>query len=144
MGLHTRITSHTLSFLLCVKGLIRWCYVWNNKAYKLALTLLDFQGGIKPNNNNSTCAIWATWANFTTTTGYHLKGWCPQQLTTYMWQMSRITPWYTPPWAHTTRVDAPIPSVTPRVQNCLYGPAPHVKRACIRIASLLHFHPRFM
>jgi len=44
--------------------LIRRCYVWKNKAYKLALTLLDFQGGTKSTNNNSTCA------NFTTTTGY--------------------------------------------------------------------------
>jgi hypothetical protein len=34
--------------------------------------------------------------------------------------------------------------VTPYVQNCLYGLASHVERACIRVAPRLHFHPRFV
>jgi hypothetical protein len=69
-GLHMRSTSLALSSSLRVKGLTQRCYVWNNKTYELALTLLDFQGGTKPTNNDSTCATWATWANFTTTIGY--------------------------------------------------------------------------
>jgi hypothetical protein len=70
-GLHTHSTSLMLpSSSLRVKGLIRMCYIWNDKAYKLALTHLNFQCGTKPTNNNSTCATWATWANFTTTTSY--------------------------------------------------------------------------
>jgi hypothetical protein len=68
MGLHTHRTSLTLLSLLRIKRLTQRCYVWNDKAYELALTLLNFQGGTKPTNNNSTCATWATWTNFTTTT----------------------------------------------------------------------------
>jgi hypothetical protein len=49
-----------------------------------------------------------------------------------------------PPRARAERVDAPIPSVTPRVQSYLYSLAPHVERACIRIAPLLHFRTRFV
>jgi len=52
-GLHTRSTSLTLSSSLHVKELTRRCYVWN-KTYKLALTLLDYQGGTKSTNYNST------------------------------------------------------------------------------------------
>ena len=33
------------------------CYVWNDKTYKLALTLINFQGGTKPTNYNSSCAM---------------------------------------------------------------------------------------
>jgi hypothetical protein len=51
MGLHTRSTSLTLSSSLCVKGLTRRCYVWNDKAYKLALTLINFRCGNKPTNS---------------------------------------------------------------------------------------------
>jgi hypothetical protein len=42
-SLHMRSTSLTLSSSLRVKGLTRRCYVWNANAYKLALTLLNFQ-----------------------------------------------------------------------------------------------------
>jgi hypothetical protein len=42
MGLHTRGTSLTLSSSLHVKRLTQRCYVWNDKAYKLAPTLLNF------------------------------------------------------------------------------------------------------
>jgi hypothetical protein len=54
--------SISLTFLssFCVKGLTWWCYVWKDKGYKLALTLLNFQGSTKPTNNNSLCATWAT------------------------------------------------------------------------------------
>ena len=62
--LHTRSTSLTLLSSLHIKGLTRRCYIWNDKDYKLALTLLDFQGGTKSTNNNS------IYVNFTTTTGY--------------------------------------------------------------------------
>jgi hypothetical protein len=61
-----------------------------------------------------------------------------------MLYMSEATPWYTPPRAHAVRVDAPIPSVTPYVQSCLYDLAPHVERACIWVAPRLHFCPRFV
>jgi hypothetical protein len=54
MGLHTRSTSLTLLSSLCEKGLTWRCYVWNDKSYKLALILLNFQGGTKPANNNHT------------------------------------------------------------------------------------------
>jgi hypothetical protein len=60
VGLHMCSTSLILSSSLRVKGLTQRCYVWNDKAYKLALTLLNFQGGTKPTNNNTTCATWAT------------------------------------------------------------------------------------
>jgi hypothetical protein len=59
-GLTRRSTSLTLSFSLRVKGLTRRCYVWNNKDYKLALTLLNFQCGTKHTNNNHICTTWAT------------------------------------------------------------------------------------
>jgi hypothetical protein len=49
-----RSTSLTLSSSLCVKGLTLRCYVWNDKDYKLALTLLNFQDGTKFNNNITT------------------------------------------------------------------------------------------
>jgi hypothetical protein len=49
-----RSTSLTLSSSLHVKGLTQRCYIWNDKAYKLALTLLSFQGGAKPTNHNHT------------------------------------------------------------------------------------------
>ena len=64
------LSSLTLSSSLRVKELTQMYYIWNDKAYKLALTLLNFQGGTNPTDNNFTCAAWATWANFTTTTGY--------------------------------------------------------------------------
>ena len=67
MGLHTCGTSLIPLSSLRVKGLTQRCNVWNNKDYKLARTLLNFQGGIKHTNNNS-CATWATWSNNTTTT----------------------------------------------------------------------------
>jgi hypothetical protein len=44
------------------------CYIWNNKAYKVALTFLDYQGGTKTTNYNST----ATWVNNTTTIDFLL------------------------------------------------------------------------
>jgi len=46
-------------------------YVWNDKDYKLTLTLLIFQSDTKPTNYNFSCA---TWVNFTTTTGYKWAG----------------------------------------------------------------------
>jgi hypothetical protein len=49
-GLHMRSTSLTLSSSLRVKGLTWRCYIWNDKSYKLALTLLNFQGSTKPTN----------------------------------------------------------------------------------------------
>jgi hypothetical protein len=53
MGLHKRSISLTFSSLLRLKWLTWRCYVWNNKDYKLALTVLNFQGGTKPTNYNS-------------------------------------------------------------------------------------------
>jgi hypothetical protein len=41
-------TSLTLLSSLHVKGLTQRCYVWSDQDYKLALTLLNFQGGTKP------------------------------------------------------------------------------------------------
>jgi hypothetical protein len=51
MSLHMHSTSLTLLSSLHVKGLTWRCYVWNNKAYKLAFTLLNFRGGTKATNN---------------------------------------------------------------------------------------------
>jgi hypothetical protein len=45
--------------------------------------------------------------------------------------MFRTSPWYTPPQAHT--------KVGPK---STYGLAPHVEQAYMRVAFLLHFHPR--
>jgi hypothetical protein len=67
MSLHTHSTSLTLSSSLYVKGLTYRYNDWNDKAYKLAFTLLNFQGGTKPANHNHT---FVTWANFTTSTCY--------------------------------------------------------------------------
>jgi len=50
------------------RRLTHMCYIWNNKAYKVALTLLDYQGGTKTTNYNST----ATWVNNTTTIDFLL------------------------------------------------------------------------
>jgi hypothetical protein len=58
MGLHTYSSSLILSSSFHVKHLTRRCYVWNSKDYKFALTLLNFQGGIKSTNYNSSCTIW--------------------------------------------------------------------------------------
>jgi hypothetical protein len=56
---HIRVhLSLTLSSSLHVKGLTWRCYVWNNKDYKLSLTILNFEGGTKPTNHNH------TWANY--------------------------------------------------------------------------------
>ena len=41
-SLHTRNTSLALSSTLRVKGSTRRCYIWNDKDYKLAITLLNF------------------------------------------------------------------------------------------------------
>jgi hypothetical protein len=41
--LHMCSTSLILSSSLRVKGLTHKCYIWNDKAYKLALALLNFQ-----------------------------------------------------------------------------------------------------
>jgi hypothetical protein len=49
-GLYTHSTPLTILSLLHVKGLTQRCYVWSNKDYKLALTLLNFQGGTKATN----------------------------------------------------------------------------------------------
>jgi hypothetical protein len=57
MGLHTCSTSLTLLSWLNVKGLTQRWYVRNDKAYKLPLILLNFQGGTKLTNNNSTCVL---------------------------------------------------------------------------------------
>ena len=54
MGLCMCSTSPTLSSSLRVKRLTQRCYLWNAKASKLALTLLNFQGGTKPTNHNRT------------------------------------------------------------------------------------------
>ena len=56
-----------------------------------------------------------------------LKGRHPWQLTTYMWQMSRTTHWYTPPWAHAARVDVLITSATPPSKTDYMAPL-HMKR----------------
>jgi hypothetical protein len=47
-GPATRSASLTLSFSLCVKGLTWRSYIWNDKDYKLALALLNFQVGTNP------------------------------------------------------------------------------------------------
>ena len=49
--LHTRSTSLTLLSQLRVKGLNRRCYVWNNKDYMLALSLLNLKSGTKHTNH---------------------------------------------------------------------------------------------
>jgi hypothetical protein len=94
------------------------CYVWNSKAYTLALTLLNFQGSsTKPTNNNSTRASWPTSQLLHTTNGsgcyiHLLKGGRPRQLTTYMWRISRTTP----PRAH---------AATPHICGGCTGPPLH-------------------
>ena len=50
-GLHTRSTSFTLLSSLRAKGLTRRCYVWNNKYYMLALSLLNLKSGTKHTNH---------------------------------------------------------------------------------------------
>jgi hypothetical protein len=47
-SLHKCSTSLTLLSSLRVKRLTQRWYAWNNKDYKLALTLLNYQGGTKP------------------------------------------------------------------------------------------------
>jgi hypothetical protein len=47
IGLPMHSTSLTLSSSLYVKGLIQSCYIWNDRDYKLAHTLLNFQSGTK-------------------------------------------------------------------------------------------------
>jgi hypothetical protein len=114
-GLQTRSTSVTLLSSLHVKWLTQRCYDWND-AYKVALTLINIQDCTKPTNHKYICALGphgptSQLIQATNGVGYYihppLKGWRPRQLTTYMWQMSRTTPWYTPPRAHATMVDAP-------------------------------------
>jgi len=68
MSLHTCSSSLTLLFSLRVKGLTRRCYVWNDNVYKLALTLINFEGSTKPTKYNHTCA------NFAITTFYEWAG----------------------------------------------------------------------
>ena len=47
-------------------------------------------------------------------------------------------------WLHSVTFSYFSLCVTPRVQNCLYGPAPHVEQACIHVAPRLHFRHRFV
>jgi hypothetical protein len=72
-------------------------YVWNNKDYKLIITLLNFQDRTKPTMYNSTCFKWTTWVNFTATTGF-LRSWVVTSPTNARgmelgFQMSSLTNW---------------------------------------------------
>jgi len=110
---------------------MRRCYAWNNKANKLALTLLDIQGGIKATNYNW-CYIHPLRANALSSSP-HI---CSRCLGPPL-----VTPLY---GQHVARVDAPNNICNTPLQNYLYGLALHVEWACIHVAPLLHFCPRFV
>jgi hypothetical protein len=69
-------------------------------------------------------------------TSFHLFFECPFSLA--CWNSNNVH------WDFTLQPLDMIVHVTPRIQNCLYGLAPHVERACIRAAPLLYFRPRFV
>jgi hypothetical protein len=103
-------TSLTLSSSLLVERLTQRCYIWSNKDYKLALTHLNFQSGIKPINYNSTCHM-GQQHNYYRLLMHWGVTFTPLRVdapsnSPHMQQTHKTIPWYTPPWAHAARVDA--------------------------------------